>query len=598
MGLFSSKTIYYVSLSTSKVTQEIPPNYFVSNIVSGVQNATDTTFTIYRAYNTGPSASLKRYMRYGKRNYTYGLPTVTTNLNFADYDALENVLELVEGEPVILNTVNYGVMSPELNAILYCYKYKNLDIKTRSITITTSSWIGGSYIRAGTYRFRTLENNGSTAVFVYTVYSSDYDGNNYSTDYYYRINNIPVIYEPGYWYIVLYEVASSSTIKFFEYKEGAGVYPSLDGYSTDVDEAIPPVAILRNRYKYVDQISTSLYEDTKDLLGIMNLPLDSFLDGLKAESQMNKVTTTSYVFQPNLFSTDPATIKYIYAFFDSLSRQGFITDPKAHYWDNLQANKGQYQYSYKIKEQFYDYKLVYNYIDKSIHNGSIGKKGKVTISYNINPFDRINFNSFRLMLGFFDDGSAEDIQYYSQVNSYIIIRKQVDTNVYEQLEVHGLAIITQLPQTNFGLQYNYVYMKDKADFLLPLIPDLLFDNLSIIDQESPIFEAMHMVLYAADQQKKKWYESFLGQLLITVVATFIAGPVGFKAGATWASVGVAAFVRQVAISFLIGLVISKVLLPVLGDNAILFAIAAFAVGYYGEGLMAGQHQRKSATEYI
>jgi hypothetical protein len=586
MGLFSSKTYYFVDSSTIPLVEKLPPNFFVSSVVRGVLNNIDTTFNMFKIYTTGPTATLKRYIRYGKNKYYYGLPTINTTFDFFDPDTLELVLESLEGMEVAISNVFCDELTDDDNALLYCYKNHGLNLLTGTITTTSTTWP----YNVVTYRFSHTENNGSRAVFSRTVTESDWEGGTYTYTEYYYINNIPP--NPGgIWYVALYSTDGGLTTKYFEYKTGSGVYPELDGGAGQIDQTPTPVAILRNQYRFIDDSSfpDEAYDTTKGLLDVMSLSINEFLDAFKGQDQISKIGDVSFVFGSRLRDTNNDVQRYLFEFFNSIntwnidsgSGDNITNNTETFYFSLLNRGRGKNVFGnkYQIKEARYDYTICYKYITKTINTGVLGNVGTVTATYYIDNNDNATATRSE------GDGDFTYSVPDPILNSYIILNKQVTTTTYESIKVAGLYSFADLPQTNGQIQTKFIYMKDSDQFLIPVIWDILSEEMPIKKQEAVIFRAMHFVAYSADQQKVSWFKnflgSFIGKIIIIVILTWIMGPVGAAKGASWSTLGTAAFIKQVAISVLISIVIEKILLPVLGDNAFLFAIAALAVGYYG-----------------
>ena len=591
MGLFSSKTYYYVDSSTIPLVEKLPPNFFVSSVVRGVLNNIDTTFNMFNIYTSGPTATLKRYIRYGKNKYYYGLPTINTTFDFFDPDTLELVLESLEGMEVAISNVFCDELTDDDNALLYCYKNHGLNLLTGAIKATSTTWP----YTVVTYRFSHTENNGSRAVFSRTVTESDWEGGTYTYTEYYYINNIPP--NPGgIWYVALYSTDGGLTTKYFEYKTGSGVYPELDGGAGQIDQTPTPVAILRNQYRFIDSSTfpDEAYDTTKGLLDVMNLSIEDFLTQFKEQDQINKIGDIAFVFGSRLRDTNSDVQRYLFEFFNSIntwnidsgSGDNITNNTETFYFSLLNRGRGKNVFGnkYQIKEARYDYTICYKYIKKTVNTGVLGNVGTVTATYYIDNNDNATATRSE------GDGDFTYSVPDPILNSYIILNKQVTTTTYESIKVAGLYSFADLPQTNGQIQTKFIYMKDSSQFLIPVIWDVLREEMPIQKQEAVIYRSMHFVVYSADQQKVSWFENFIGsiigQIFITIVLYMIYPPF-----ATWNS-GFAAlssnlFWRTVAVTVLISTVLTRILLPAIGGNAFLYALVSFAVGYFGPNLLLG-----------
>ena len=601
MGFFSSlfgggKDIHSVDISTSPFVEETPKNYFVSNLISSIREGGDTAFTIYRAYTSGPSSSLRRYMRYAQNKYIYAMPTVSSSFSFLDLESLESALQDVEadnvpeGEIPQISIVDafFGPMTEDINAVIYCYKNYGLNL----VDLTLSS--GGF-----TWEFSGTENGGTTAVFRKQSVIVDYEyGNNYVYYDYYRVG---VAAPPsGNWYVAIYyEANSPGTIKYFEYQVNSQPDYILNSDDTaDVDETVTPVAPFRENFNFV---SGSVYDSVSTLMDTMTVDIGDLIEALQGQNDLGKISNAFYVFGPNLWDNNREILIYCKEFFNSVYNASIgldRVDSKAAFEAGLENGNTQPQNTYKIEEQKYNIEIKYNYITKSIKSGSIGKKGTIVAVRYVNDSDSYTVNNY-----YSGDEWGQQVVTTPAIKSTIAYREQVSDSTYEEVFVHGLVMVVTLPQVGGGSQVKYIYMKDQKNFLLPLIPDILFDRLSIIEQEDVIYRSMQIVAYAAVVEHLSWWESFvssfLGQLIITIVSAYFLGPVG---GGSWYTAGgqflTQQFIRQVAISFVIGQVISKVLAPVLGDSPLLYAIAAVGASYLGSLAMDPAKGALSFADYL
>ena len=565
--MFSSKkTVYSVELSTSRLLEKPPQNYFVGNIVKSILDSGDLTYTVLKSFATGPSSNVRRYYDYGKNYYYYKLPSVETSFNFLDYEALKKVIEEeVYGGPVTISDAYYGPLISDVWAKIYLYRNYNMNPSTGVINI-------GSYIWSPQYVFSSISADGR----VITLRSLAAEYSDYSstaTYSYYRIYNVPLA-PSGEWYIAFYQPIGSTGFHYFEYRVNSGRYELLDNSAISIQENVLPIVTIRNSNQTLTT-SHPAYPTTKKLLKKINIGISDLIKGINSTSDLDKINNVFFLFSINLRTNKALAKEYLYYFFKSLSvflKTEVTTEQQDRYSEisyavvnslNLEANRtGLY---FVVNEQNYTYELSLENIEVTTAYGYIGKPKTTTIS--INTASTYNYST----------------QTSAPANS-IIIKHQINNNYYEVLTITGAKLINKIPQTNFALQTKEIKLDDVDNFIIPFIPELIWENFNLKDQETVIYEAMQVVVYAAMQQTVKsggLFGSFFGFILSIAIAFFAP----YIMTGVFPSIG--QVVTRVLINAAINLVIENVLGPLLGKNIAFLALAIGAVNFGANMLFGG-----------
>ena len=209
-----------------------------------------------------------------------------------------------------------------------------------------------------------------------------------------------------------------------------------------------------------------------------------------------------------------------------------------------------------------DYEISWSYIEKSIRSGTISPNARVgdveiVMGHNITAYN----------LG-------EEVAYAS---AGLIMRKQVDENSIEELEIMGLQFTNWVYDGKSVVisAWDAFYKKDEEGFIIPLNQQIL-RQMSLRDVTQMSFECTHLVFNCYQIVKTKWYQKgwfkivlIIIAIIITVVTWGAAGPAaGSALGAVYAgltAVGVAALMASIitaTIAVLAGMLLMKLLMPV------------------------------------
>lgn len=415
------------------------------------------------------------------------------------------------------------------------------------------------------------------------------------------------------WYIIVFSYATPT----IEQENVAGVLKfdkeavsELASFSVDVDDKIPPIALLRKNFQFINtNPSTEEYITTKKLLKELNLDLDELIkvvEEAKDEATSEPIDLSKihglYLFCGISINTvNKDSKEYLHKFFKVLAdiAAGSAEEYSTLTQEYLNTARG----ILKIQEQTFKYSWIFSYVKKEVIQGSIGKKGTLVIDKNLANDDVSSLNyetgTFNIFYSdLIDDGYSAISQYDEngniiedaekttppKLNSSIVSKKQISEYQYEQITIYGTIVLHTLPLTNNAPMGKPIKLDDaNGNFLIPLSIEVL-NELPIAKREAPIYEALNFIFQVAWQYKKK---SFFGKLVGAFVGALL-GAIGgaiLSAMTTGAAFSVssilnAGFLARVALSTVLNLVLSEI-------NPKLAAIISIAISFAGTFFQQG-----------
>lgn len=343
---------------------------------------------------------------------------------------------------------------------------------------------------------------------------------------------------------------------------------------------IPTVSVRRNSINLVDQTNNDNLKPVKKALDIIGVDIQSITDSIMSTEGGNDPNKIDDAFIG--FGVSPATKSvegknYLFEFFGYLTTNVGMKRTKAD-WEYFLQNYNSQAQNFFIKGQYclfqlnggesnnYKHTIRYLYAEHKSVVGSIGEVNKVTTEIVVRP--KLKFGSTDV-----DDSS-------------FIIRKQINTGVYVEIEVRGLIWVGETYPDVVAKYYLSDYQEaGKNHIYFPIITGLL-KNFGIFEQTSILYESMILTVYAKDEIKIPWYltASFLNlvQIVVLVVSLFTFNPQGSTFAALIKELGYQA-IKQIILAKIFAVVV-KGLVSVLGyeKTAVLIALATV----YGLGTFA------------
>lgn len=158
----------------------------------------------------------------------------------------------------------------------------------------------------------------------------------------------------------------------------------------------------------------------------------------------------------------------------------------------------------------------------------------------------------------------------------LLLRKQLDEDTYEELEVFGLQYTNWVYDGKSVVinAHDAFYKQDEEGFIIPLNQQLLRE-MSLKDVTQMSYDCTHLVLNCYQVVKKKWYQKGIFKVLLVIVAivlTVIFPPAGLAALSSTIAVGLGlaaatlfTTILAATLTVLATMLLSKLLTPVLID---------------------------------
>ena len=624
MGLFSKKVTYY-GVDSSKALDDVPKNYLVSVMVSGILTGRQIVPTILDASLSGPRGSLEKYTTYAKdpKKYRHQLPDITYRYTYANLDKFIKYLETKHSGSVTILAFGYGLPDDDVWAKTWLaenmgygfntgsyrdtYYYKTTVTvtetttttnpdgttttttttkeETRNITRTTNYEYAGAY--------RNTYTNTLTINLTYTITEDGWgfvpegtyvnDDNQYTQS----ITGVPLPPEETMYLAVYTTTDTGGTsyywddvqkVHIFKYLESSRTIPELLPDPTQVELRVPPLPIYREWFKSTDDdledpVRKEFYDQVIALTDLINIPSEEIYKGIKESPELGKIRDTFLYFGVPIHTKYEASREYIYHFFNVMADyakdsyntyQAVAADTRLGY-----SLAGTATGVFKIVEQSYNMNMFFNYIIKEIKNGSIGTVG----------FTTIDINEASTGTSLYETYGINPYTGQSTVSSLpdsLVIKHQISSTQYAEIKIKGLGISHAVSgQTGvFGRIFGgtAVGLADKEDFLIPVSPEII-RKLSLKDSETVIFDAMHVTVYWQYTVKVK---TFLGQLLTAFVLGAITGFISAIAMGT--AINVASILINAAIKAVVGMVLEKIDPTLAMIVGIAFQVGAFSGG--------------------
>lgn len=312
-----------------------------------------------------------------------------------------------------------------------------------------------------------------------------------------------------------------------------------------------------------DKRDTALYKTSKKLLKKAGVDILELAGQINDNPNVDDIDYAYIMFGVPIDGDAPECKRYLYEFMKRLQglNPGDITDPP------YDPDNGDYYHPQMCSLHIYypntphdapNIKLRWAYIVSHFFSGQIAVGAK--------PGDIVVAKGAHATKVFTIDNNHE----VTEDNSVIYIRKQVDADSYEELEIRGLVYNNLI----YGGQWNVVPAWDQLNdpdnvngFIVPLDQDLL-DDLSIIITTDLAYHITHIVFNCYTIVKQKWYQTNWFKYLLIVVAIVITVM-------SWGSDGGSSLGYALAYSAVAATGITGVLLTFLAH--VLYAIAMMII---------------------
>ena len=355
------------------------------------------------------------------------------------------------------------------------------------------------------------------------------------------------------------------------YRENDGTYPELDIPTEKESEKSPyyPIIPLREHQEDMSQGShkgTQLHLTSKRAMRRMGLDFDSLCESVHANPDINDIDFCYFMMGVDIATENDLSNEYLYEFFNDLHRTQWTDKTEYNYWLGHNSTKAPPPINkITISDSNYKMDIGWNYMDKELKTGVVGKLGFVKKSLERLP--------------------VVETPEYTSYSDALVLRKQVTATQYSELFIHGLIHVNYIyanDTVRTTLPDAFGDSDDKNNFIVPLNVDIC-TRLGALKSHDILYDAMRLVFNTKITKKLKWYQTGIFKVLVMVVAIVITA---FSAGAFAPGITVAAsmgIIGTAALSVIITSVVLEVGLSLVENVfgakiALIAAVIASAVG--------------------
>ena len=396
----------------------------------------------------------------------------------------------------------------------------------------------------------------------------------------------------GFYFMAHYVIEDAH--HYLTYRSGTGTLPSLDfaeanaGTSVDLGDFYPVVPFIADgKYLASDaDKETPEYQERVALLRTLSLDYQELADGIYENAQSNDVQQAVFTMGVALRSEHPTERAYLFNFFDKLYENLNIQDTTAISGRFLSDS---YTDGYRLSYSEGDYlmSLTFSSISRKLIAGTIGEVGECTSEFytqtkDVNTGVRVN-----------------NLDGRKRINvTTSAFRKQIMSGVYYEIQIDNLS----QHQTVYKGERDHIKYDD-ASFILPL-DHALVKQLDHRTRDNLLYRSMYFVINAYDKETVEWYEqTWFAQVLIVIAivvtvislgATWQALTVAWAAGTAAFALAVLVIILKVVVIRLVSRWVAQQLGPKWGlILAVVLAVASFASDE--SGLMSAENLMMAST---
>lgn len=584
MGIFSQEDVVVGTAFTPLIEDQ--PN-FIEQAVEAIYKF-NVSFT--EAYTTNLNEGIIRAVNSlhnnAKHNTEYGLIESSTSAYFINKDAVQEAIEDLTGFE--LNTLNVFLDYPNADFISQDYLHHTYQLNyTTGLLEDTTTFTTNSLVKVGYLSAAFSEDIGEEEEILNVLVGLQFDyprGVSSSKSYIYSLefNKNKLYYHARYTTLTEPDKIRSILIGI-----NNPTYPDIDpAVDSDASEYLPAVPIVQNRFYLSDfsegsleaqeaLVTEKIVQDSEMLLKKIGLDLSEVSESIKESDTENTLRSAYLVFAIDIARNDPSALKYLYLFLSFLYDQTIYSKT-----DFTNSDLGEVINLYKFTDESnFNHELSYNWMDKQILSGVIGKVGTVTSTYTERP----------------DLVSGSGLYRITRADSYFILEKQITENTFERLTVAGLSSKTKVFRYR-GRDYyaeqdvNTVQITDEDGYkeggLYIPVNYTILRTMTATERREVLISSMGVVYYVANIYKRKWYETDLFKAIVFIVsAIFYSYELISLIEAYGVVVGLAIAVGlQVIISIAVDLAV-EALIDIFGEDIgkMFLVIAAIIILIYGFG---------------
>lgn len=631
MGLFSSKKKTYVGTSVSRVIEDkMLPDAVKTGVLQAIYKDYDVVQSVMEGTIGSIGIKAERMYEYGKQGYLYGLPNSQIVHQATMADVVKGVLSNEVGQAVALDYCEFGAINNlhvgwvqltsqygyngVTNQIDSLSAEKGVPVFLEDMVVVVTDATFEELNKGQLKQWGTPPNAGKTReeesppflavkkilppspYEVSTLAGYDYCRVHYvwEEEITETVNNRKIkkrvtkrdtlqlpfggfSLEDDYF---MARYSFNGQVRFFTYREGAGLYPELDIlFSTEHTGlgSFFPFGYLRYEKKNpTKDKSTPEYKSSKKLLSYLGMDFDRVVDAVHANPGIKDVEQAMVTMAVPANTTNPLEQRYLFDFFKRLyleSRAVGVPIKNQNLSVFNLVHKGAKETVVVIQDARFKMALSYMGIFKKYVSGRIGEVGTYSSSQGNMEISESYSNS--------ETGETITQTYTMPSHTY---RKQVTASIYEEYRIPNMRM-------TYYIWARYTAVGDETDDIL-LVPldRSITHKYSVRDRETLYARSLHFVFNSRVTVKVKWYQQgwfsvFLIAVAVIVTVATMGSDGGSALGAALAAgdYATAAYIIVTAIvDFAVLQVAFKFIAKLLGvDATLILAAIAAAYGMYG-----------------
>lgn len=581
---FKSKKVTQVA---TQVTRAISDDALPNSVKQGMMRAffENGDLPEYLLEEVVQSLATKadRMYEYASRSYAFGLPSGETYLATQGKEKAQEILDTLEGSPVLLEYYRYGPpnnlhvgwmrliaehgYNPDTNILanLTAQKGKNVYLDDMQVVVPFSQkdnyeqgalnqW--GSPASAGYTPERAAQTSsilGNLVEHTPVLYSHlatvehllvsyvvddparthEYVNEEYTHQTVYPRGTLTIqtsdVDDLADFFHAKYTVGN--TTKYWMYRANTGTYPVLDAlFNAPPTElgSFYPIAYFRHNKERVDlDKTTDEYKTSKKLVNYIGIDYQMMVDSIHENPDINDVEQAMLLMAVPANTENELERKYLFDFFDA---QYYTQDhpPLKYFRDNVfNARNTDNQSSIVIQDKRSKFALNHRGIYKKIRVGKIGAIGTHFSTFEeisvVTHYEIEDLNEVWSRVA----GTAKTPCHY--------YRKQITENLYEEIQVIDLQLV-------YSIWDGYNTVGDDLDniLLIPIDRNITKDYW-IKDKEELYARSLHYIFNSRVITKVAWYQqSWFADLLkiaAIVIMVYSLGTQGYEIYAAAAAAG-------------------------------------------------------------
>lgn len=644
------ETVYATEVVTVPLYKE-EGKYLKSTLNKALIHDLDIAEEIRYAIQTNQLITARAYLSYARNKSFFGLPEAVAIVDGPDTITATSVISSIEGEAITITYIRVGEPDTTLWVKEYLMNNNSYSLETNILITGGENW-EFDYVSGGpsTYTVN-IKRDVSTQVIVEdytqvlldpteftdtwtrtttiiddgTTIDSSYVDTNYvrtptTTGGPYETTIVPVsddttvvteydtlpsqVNAPnaGAYYEATYYLDSDpSTKEIWFYEIATEVFPEITIPVIDGDkdnlQIIPTLSIREEFINIGDKVGTPEYTSAKRILNLLNtVSLEDLTKELNANDDIDSVQDAFVTFGANIYSESQQVLLYLFNFFSLLEKASPMS--KVEFLTTLPAYQSLNVFNFVVTQGRYNSAISFNYIDETFVVGSIGKKGYTETEFVILP----NTVAPASVENEQEPENHNPLISKGLINSKLIIRTQINSREYVELEISGLVLTTYILTKGVKVDIKTIELvdpdtgsdEDKANFIVPISLSVL-RQLSPFETDDVLSNSVQLVIYAEQSVYLEYYKTptFLSlvQLIITILTIVI---IVLTAGTgTGAAVSTQAALLSLLSTILIQVGLSLALREILKHNlsdterAIVLAIYTAAQIYFSGGTNSG-----------